>query len=49
MANRAKLANLLNHKRQGMYKAKGVTMIPTKREERIIVAALMRKRAGEID
>jgi hypothetical protein len=28
-----------------MYKAKGVTMIPTKREERIIVAALMRKKA----
>lgn len=34
MANKAKLANLLNHKRQLMYRAKGVTMIPTKREER---------------
>ena len=45
MANRAKHANLLNHKRQGMYKAKGVTMIPTKREERIILARLMRKKA----
>lgn len=45
MANKAKLANLLNHKRQLMYLSKGVTMIPTKREERIIVAALMRKKA----
>ena len=47
MANKAKLANLLNHKRQLIYLSKGVTMIPTKREERIIAARLMWKRGAK--
>lgn len=32
MANRAKLANLLNHKRQIEFLSKGVVMLPKKRD-----------------
>ena len=32
MANRAKLANLLNHKRQLKYLSRGVVMLPKKRD-----------------
>lgn len=33
MANRAKLKNLMNHKRQLRYLDKGVVMLPKKAEE----------------
>ena len=32
MANRAKLANLLNHKRQLKFLGRGVVMLPRKRD-----------------
>ena len=40
MANRAKLKNRMNHKRQLEYLSKGIVMLPTKRDE---IKAILRK------